>query len=338
MGGIETSLPLPTVIVTSVIRSSYQGQSDGGVYLVDLASKESRVVLDWNECGIGWDGRGGDRGLRGVAFWNGQVYLAASNEIVVYDSDFTLLRSFRNAYLGHCHEIFIAGNELFLTSCGFDSILRYDLRGQHFTAGYCVRSAPAVRVAAKGASRALRKLGRAQWYSHPRLQYFDPHEPGGPKPGDTRHVNSVTYRDEGVYFTGTNLANLYHIIGETVSVHAPIPIGTHNAQPFDGGVLMNDTVGDRVSYRDRQGRVNVEFPVTSYQPHQLRNADLPRDHARQAFARGLALWKDRYVIAGSAPATVSVHDLATGETCCSVNLSMDVRNAIHGLEIWRYPS
>lgn len=334
---IDALPPLPTVIVTSVIRSTYQGQSHGGVYLVDLATRETQLVLDWNSSGISWEGRGGDRGLRGIALWEGHVYLAASDEIFVYDPDFMLVRSFGNRYLRHCHEIFEYRNELFLTSCGFDSILRYNLRAQRFTVGYCIRRGPLFRATTAGISQVLRKLGRPEFYPHPRLTCFDPESEAGPLPGDTRHVNSVTCFDDGVYFAGTKLDYLYRISDGTLSAYAPIPAGTHNARPFEEGVLMNHTASNRVSYRDRHARVNVELPVKSYQPHQLCNVDLAQGQSRQAFARGLALWKDRYLITGSSPATVSVHDLLSGETCFSLNLSMDVRNAIHGLEIWPYP-
>jgi hypothetical protein len=42
------------------------------------------------------------------------------------------------------------------------------------------------------------------------------------------------------------------------------------------------------------------------------------------------------VAGGSSPSTVSVYDLAANERLLSVNLTMDVRNAIHGLEVWPY--
>jgi hypothetical protein len=45
---------------------------------------------------------------------------------------------------------------------------------------------------------------------------------------------------------------------------------------------------------------------------------------------------DRLVAGGSSPSTVTLYDLAANETVLSVNLSMDVRNAIHGLEVWPY--
>ncbi len=59
--------------------------------------------------------------------------------------------------------------------------------------------------------------------------------------------------------------------------------------------------------------------------------------ARQGFGRGLCLIDERYVAAGSSPSTVTVFDLASGQTVFSVNFSMDIRNAIHGLEVWPYP-
>ncbi len=39
---------------------------------------------------------------------------------------------------------------------------------------------------------------------------------------------------------------------------------------------------------------------------------------------------------GSSPATISVYDLDAGEALTSVNITMDVRNAVHGLEVWPF--
>ena len=36
----RTEYPLPTLITTSVVRGSQQGESHGGIYLVDFASQE----------------------------------------------------------------------------------------------------------------------------------------------------------------------------------------------------------------------------------------------------------------------------------------------------------
>jgi len=46
------------LITTSVVRGSEQGESHGGVYLIDLENQKTRQVIDWNTADIDWQGRG----------------------------------------------------------------------------------------------------------------------------------------------------------------------------------------------------------------------------------------------------------------------------------------
>jgi hypothetical protein len=126
---------IPPLVATSVVRGSEQGQSHGGIYIVDPATQAVRQMLDWNTADIDWSGRGWDRGLRGIAFHDDNVYVAASDELFVFDQQFQQLRSYRNRYLKHCHEITIHRDVLYLTSTGFDSVLAFSLEKQHFTWG-----------------------------------------------------------------------------------------------------------------------------------------------------------------------------------------------------------
>ena len=57
---------LPKIICSSVIRSSHQGESHGGVYIVDLEKDYSRQVRDWVAESLDWEGRGGDGAKREV--------------------------------------------------------------------------------------------------------------------------------------------------------------------------------------------------------------------------------------------------------------------------------
>jgi hypothetical protein len=45
---------------------------------------------------------------------------------------------------------------------------------------------------------------------------------------------------------------------------------------------------------------------------------------------------DGLIAGGSSPATVSVYDLDNAKTLKAINLTMDVRNTIHGLEVWPF--
>ena len=116
----KTEYRLPTLITTSVVRGSQQGERHGGIYLVDFAAEEVTQAVDWNTSEIDFTGRGWDRGLRGIAFFGGEIYIAASDELFVYNRDFRIQRSFRCTYLKHCHEIHQLNNHLYLTSTGHD--------------------------------------------------------------------------------------------------------------------------------------------------------------------------------------------------------------------------
>ncbi|HET9311735.1 MAG TPA: hypothetical protein VFP41_11010 [Actinomycetota bacterium] len=316
---------LPTVVCSSVVRSVHQGESHGGLYLVDLERAETTQVLDWSEADIDWEGRGGDRGLRGIAFHDGLVYLAASDEIFIYDRGFELRGSIRNPYLKHCHEITVSDGHLYMASTGFDSVLEMDLDTQVFTRAWCLRYSDAWKL-----RRTLNLRIK------PSLREYDPSAPGGPEPADTSHVNNVFVLDDAIYACGTRLAALWRIDGRRLQRYARTPFGTHNTRPFRDGVLFNHTKTDRIAYASRDGRVLRSVELPTYPADALEHADLPSDLARPTFGRGLAVLEDGRVVGGSSPATVSVYDIDAGRSVQSVNITMDVRNAVHGLEVWPY--
>ena len=138
-----------------------------------------------------------------------------------------------------------------------------------------------------------------------------------------------------IYFSGLRISSLMQIQDSVLKPYAPIPLKTHNAHPYGRGALLNDTAADRISYLDMRGSIIESFGIKRYPNEQLLMSGLPQDHARQAFGRGLRAWEDK-IIGGSSPATVSLYQLGKAEAFKTVNLSVDVRNAIHGLEIWPF--
>jgi hypothetical protein len=123
--------------------------------------------------------------------------------------------------------------------------------------------------------------------------------------------------------------------GRRIIVATSLPMGAHNARPWRNGVLFNDTESNVVRYVSR--RHNRVFQVPHYPAHLLTHTDLDDSRiARQSFARGLCAIDDRVIASGSSPSTITLHDVDAMKTTLSVNLSMDIRNAIHGLEVWPY--
>jgi len=306
---------LPTFIATSVVRGSQQGESHGGIFTVDFENQACVQHVDWNTSQIDFEGRGADRGLRGIALDGDDIFIAASDELFRYDRDFRIQSSFRNRYLKHCHEIVRRDRHIFMTSTGFDSLLVFDLEQNIFVWGFH-----------------LMKTGD-QWSGFT----FDPRIAGGPRPTNNFHINSVYVDDTGIYISGVRTAALLHFNSKyEVSEVCTLPLESHNARPFREGVLFNDTASDAVRYVGHDGR-NQAFRIKTYPESEIQFSGIDDSKiARQGFGRGLCLVNERFIAGGSSPSTITLYDLEANQVAASVNLSMDIRNAIHGLELWPY--
>jgi hypothetical protein len=290
------------VIASSVIRTSQKGEAHGGLYLVDLSTGECELQLDWEDPNISWKGRGGERGLRGIAVDDNYVYCAGAKNLYVLDRAFNLAAIHPCPRMASGHEVCLHDGLLYIADTQYDSVLVFDTGSRMFLRGYCLRGK--------------------------RLRVFESMD-AGPKRRDTLHVNNVHWHNGHLYVAGFSLGGLYRIHNMALEKVVGTPSHTHNARPFRDGVLYNYTKKDCVVYASRLGEVVQSWPVPRYEGVE----DIPGDCARQAWGRGLCV-KDNLVITGSSPATIQVYDLEREETVKIVNISMDVRNAIHGLELW----
>jgi len=298
-----------------VVRGSQQGESHGGLYIVDFETEKIEQKIDWNSDDIDFEGRGADRGLRGITFDGDDIYVAASDELYCYDQNFKIKQSWRNPYLKHAHEIIRKDRYIFITSTGFDSLLAFDLDKKEFFWG----------------NHLMKQNG--EWSSFA----FDPRTEKGPSPVNNHHINMVHVNDGGIYISGLKTNALLHIGHQNdIQEICSLPPGTHNARPFQDGVILNDTGSDQVFLVSRNGS-QKKFAIKQYDTEEIQFEGIDDSKvARQGFGRGLCIYKDRFVVGGSSPSTLSLYDLENGETLSTINLTMDIRNAIHGLEIWPY--
>jgi len=309
------TIKLPKLVATSVVRGSRKGESHGGVFVVDFENQDIAQLVDWNTSEIDFEGRGGDRGLRGIAFGDDDIFIAASDELFHFDRSFKIRTSSKNHYLKHCHEICRFEQTIFLTSTGFDSLLAFDLDKKRFVWGFHLQ------------------WQYDQWAGHT----FHPLSEMGPRPVNNFHINMVHVDSTGIYLSGLRTRALLHIDGKMeVSTVCSLPAGAHNARPYRDGLLFNDTEDDCIRFAGRDDK-NVAFKIVTYDDGDIEFAGFDESNiARQGFGRGLCPVGDRFVAGGSSPSTISLYDLAAEQKVGSVNLTMDIRNAIHGLEEWPY--
>ena len=303
------------LVASSVVRGSHQGESHGGVFLIDLVNQRVEQKLDWNTVSIDWQGRGADRGLRGIALYREMVFIAASDELFAYTPDFKLLGSWKNQYLKHCHEIVVYEDQVFLASTGFDSILAFDIKKEKFHWALYVET------------EGFRFTGKI----------YDPCGNDGPLMLNKLHINSIIANDDGLFMAGLKSGGLLHFNGEKVNMSATLPAGTHNAQPYQDGVIFNDTRADLVRFVSRDNDSDRAFKVPSVAEELITGKHLDDSRiARASFGRGLCVIKKGLIAAGSSPSTIALHDFGTMKTVLQVTLSTDIRNAIHGLEVWPF--
>ena len=306
---------LPKLILTSVVRGSQQGESHGGIYTVDFELQQGEQHVDWNASDIDFEGRGADRGLRGIAFDGNDIYIAASDELFCYDQTFTIQNSYKNPYLKHAHEICRMGRQLLLTSTGFDSLLSFNLDTKEFDWGFQLRQ----------------EYG--QWTGHT----FDPQTNQGPRLVNDFHVNMVNVDDRGIFLSGLHTDGLLFLTNSNeIKIVCHLPAYTHNPRLWKDGVLFNDTASDCVRYVPREGQEQA-YKIITYEEKDIQFSGIDDSNiARQGFGRGLCTIGSRFVAGGSSPSTVTLYDFETAMVVGSVNLTMDIRNAIHGLEVWPY--
>ena len=309
------TMRLPRLVATSVVRGTHRDKSHGGVYVVDFEEHRVDQLFDWNSGGMDFEGASGDRGLRGIAISDDDVLIAASDVLFRCDRSFRIKTFSRNRYLDDCHEICRYQDKIFLTSPGFDSLLAFDLGTREYIWGYHL----------------IRQHG--QWAGHT----FDPRSNMGPVPVNDYHINMVHVDRTGIYFSGLRTNALLRLgNGMDVSVVCSLPADVHNARPHRDGVLLNDTESDCVRYAGRDGK-SLAFKTASFDEADIEFASKEETgDVRQGFARGLCVVSDRFVAAGSSPSTISLYDFESEQRVASVNLSMDVRNAIHGLAPWPF--
>lgn len=303
------------LITTSVVRGGEQGESHGGVYIIDVEGQDVQQVMDFGSIENASQGSDWDRGLRGIAIDGETVYFVASDTLLAFTPDFKLIGSWHNPYLKHADEMSIHERSLYITSTGYDSILAFELDEKKFFWALHV------------------DLDRFNF----KAAIYDPMGDEGPLLLNKLHLNNVHTNDNGLYISGLKSGGMLHFNGKAVNMSVTLPEGTRNAQPYRDGVLFNDSEADAVRYASRSGEEDRALKVPQYDTVDIENTgndDIPV--ARQGFARGLCLINDRIVAAGSSPSTISLHDLQESKTLLSVNLSKDIRNAIHGIELWPF--
>ena len=301
------------IAATTVNRGSQPGASHGGIYLVDLGAQRGAHLLDWNRPAIDWTGHGGGRGLRGLAVNGQDVFVAGDGELFRFTPDFELLGSHSCPYLGDAQAVACFEGRVYVVSAAYDSVLAFDLDSGRFDWGLQIADDEA----------GLRGVP------------FDPRGALGPSASNRLRLNSLYCDPRGLFVGGARSNGLLHFDGKRIVRLVSLPEGVHDARPWRDGVLFNDTEAEAVRFLTPESNRVFEvphYPEAALEPGSFADPAL----ARQAFARGLCVLENGMFVSGSSPLTLTLHDLDAMKTLLRINLSADVRQAVHTLAVWPF--
>ena len=301
------------IVATTVSRGSQQGESHGGVYLVDLDGQRGAHVLDWTRPTIDWSGAGGGRGLRGVDVHEQRVFIAGADELFEFSPEFDLLAVHRSPYLGQAQAVVYFEGRVYVVSAAYDAVLALDLDSGRFDWG----------------------LQLADDDGGLRGMPFDPRSTLGPSAANQLRLNSLYCDPRGLFVSGALSGGLLHFDGKRIVRLVTLPAGVRDARPWRDGVLFNDTEAEAVRFLTPESNRVFEvprYPEDALLPGSFEDSTV----ARQAFARGLCVLGGGSFASGSSPLTITLHDLDAMHTTLRINLSTDARQAFHTLALWPF--
>jgi hypothetical protein len=301
---------LPSIIVSSVIRSTHRGDSHGGIYRINLETDEVSQLLDWSNPDICWDGRGGDRGIRGMAFWGDTLYAVAGNELFAFrlkDGKLEHTDFYGSKYLRLTHEAWRHKDKLYICSGGTDTIMVFDLVARAWTTSYVHNKETAG------------------------TKPFDPLTSDYLSEGGFMHLDSVYANDDSMWYSGAYTDGLWRydfLTGQTTKLQLQNP-DTHNARPHKDGMLYNLSRKSLTVF-ERGGEVQDAWQTPLPSISELSHTNLPSDHAVLGYTRGMVTYDD-YVIVGTSPAAITVFEHGNPNPIHNVQISKDLRNSVCGM-------
>ena len=301
-------------MATTIRHNAAEGETHGGVYLIDLVNQTVDHPVRYDFPNIDWFGQEGERGLRGAAIDGDVVYVTAGNRLLAFDRQFKQIGSWTNPYLANCQGISIFQRELFLACAGNDCVLAFDLEERKF-----------------------------HWAMHVVSEHFqfrpvpfDPASSEGPIPVNKLHLRSIQCSQGGVFLSGMKTGGLLHFNGSKIQMLAELPQGAQDPQVFRKGIVFNDSRAGVLRYAgsdDGQEDRALPIPYFESSDHQPHDSDESRIMKR-GYGRGLCVLSPSLVAVGATPAGIHLFDLKGSRKLASVWFTKDTLEAVNSIIEW----
>lgn len=310
--------------VTTVLRGSRPEEMTGYIMELDWLGGEvtKSVPIPLESGNPMWNGRGGNRGGRGMAVHDGKLYVAVATSLLVYDHDLNKIDEISHKHLAGLHEIAIDHRGIWINSTVHDLILLMDFDGKAKKEFWLSEHAELQQELGYTGRELMLDL------DFPTESFTEDYDKYCKD--ERLHLNSLTIRDGRVYTLACRRRALLAIDarGEVeVVIHDAALNCPHNCEfTPDGLVAINDTVNQAVRLYDPKTGKRIRT-VNTCIDGQAQSAQF----ARAGWQRGMAAVGEGVFLVGTSPATVFELDINRGVIGRTVRMDDDVRHCVHGL-------
>lgn len=313
------------VIATTVIRGDSNPELTGYLFEIDwhVKSVKRKVPIPVNTSHPFWNARGGNRGGRGVVFFNGVLFVATATSILKYDVDMKLIGTLDHKLFAGLHEMFVDSDGIWLTSTVHDLVLKIDFNGEIIDKWWGSESEQLQSIF----NYTSRNLNIDMKFSEAKFaEEYDKY-----CKDERLHINTVWKHGDEVYVLSCWKQAFIRIrpMSEKIIVHDSSLMAPHNGIISDRGeILINNTMKQALNVYDlTTGQLLREIPTKIYDEH------VSEQFAKSGWQRGLAHMQGSKYLVGTSPATIFEVDIDTGAIGHVLQLDNDVRHCIHGLAV-----
>ena len=296
-------------LVTYIKRGVALNKKHGGVYLVDFETGKYKEVIGWDRVIYKEkESAGGQRGLRGITMYKGDIYFLSWGGLHRYNSKFEYIKTYTNEYLVNGHELFLYKHYLFIVSTKLDTILVFNIEKERFIKGFhflyslchdrfsCITFIPDIKY-----------------------RYF-------PQDLDSFHLNSLFVEEDDLFVAGLATEGVigYNSKKNRAGRFSDLPKGVHNITFLnDGLVLCAATWDGYFAIYDRKGNIKRKYnlpDIPNYDMSKVKNRKI-----NYKWCKGLEIIDDKHFVGACSPNTVFIYNLNEVDPQSVIYIDEDVR-------------
>lgn len=313
------------VFATTVKRGEANPEMTG--FLLEIDWTRNRVMrqipIPMDTSHPYWNSRGGNRGGRGIAATEKELFVATATSILVFNQNLDQIGEISHPYLAGLHELFIDHDGIWVTSTVHDLVMKLDFNGAIIDTWWGSESLLLQRYF----NFSGRELNLSMSFPEATFEkQYDEY-----CKDERLHINSVFAHEQSVYVLCNRknaIVKIRPLPEEIIIVDDQLHSPHNLVMTSEGIAVVNNTQKQAVNLYDlREYRWLTEIGTGIF------DQSKSEQFASAGWQRGLAHVKGSVYLVGTSPAAIFEVDITTNKIGQICHIDSDVKHCIHGLAV-----